>query len=298
MRRYNFLVAGHLFSIELDETVENIPLPRSFEKFRVEEIDPAAPKLFTLRVYCGFDKLLHYDRSEVTGFDWDGERCTIHKAKDFYAIEIADSKSEELRATMVATEDFYETDIFLREKGAWNSYIVNNFIMMNYAFASSYYNTLMIHASVILNNEKSYLFLGKSGTGKSTHSQLWLDNIDGSELLNDDNPIVRIFPDDKVIVYGSPWSGKTPCYKNISSEAGAFVMLEQAPENEIVRESYSKAFVSILTSCSVFRYHEDQYRNLCNTSIRLVELISGYKLKCKPDREAALLCHSTISVKA
>ena len=35
------------------------------------------------------------------------------------------------------------------------------------------------------------LFQGKSGTGKSTHSGLWLKHIPGCELLNDDNPIVH-----------------------------------------------------------------------------------------------------------
>ena len=58
--------------------------------------------------------------------------------------------------------------------------------------------------------------MGKSGTGKSTHSRLWLENVPGATLLNDDNPIVRLTLVG-AIVYGSPWSGKTPCYKNESA---------------------------------------------------------------------------------
>lgn len=49
-----------------------------------------------------------------------------------------------------------------------------------------------IHSSVISLNDGAVLFLGESGTGKSTHTRLWREHIPGAELLNDDSPIVRI----------------------------------------------------------------------------------------------------------
>lgn len=48
-----------------------------------------------------------------------------------------------------------------------------------------------IHSSVISLNGGAVLFLGESGTGKSTHTRLWREHIPGAELLNDDSPIVR-----------------------------------------------------------------------------------------------------------
>ena len=57
------------------------------------------------------------------------------------------------------------------------------------------------------------MLLGKSGTGKSTHSRLWLKYIPDTKLLNDDNPAVRIMDNNTIMIYGTPWSGKTPCYK-------------------------------------------------------------------------------------
>lgn len=48
-----------------------------------------------------------------------------------------------------------------------------------------------IHSSVISLNDGAVLFLGESGTGKSTHTRLWREHIPGAELLNDDSPIVR-----------------------------------------------------------------------------------------------------------
>lgn len=69
-----------------------------------------------------------------------------------------------------------------------------------------------MHASVVATETgKGYLFLGKSGTGKSTHTGLWLQQFSDCHLLNDDNPIVHVDSLGKqATVFGSPWSGKNP----------------------------------------------------------------------------------------
>ena len=156
-----------------------------------------------------------------------------------------------------------------------------------------------MHASVIKKDGKGYLFQGKSGTGKSTHSGLWLKHIPGCELLNDDNPIVHFNRETgEATVYGSPWSGKTPCYKNDSVPVGAFVRLEQAPMNEIQRESPARAFASLLPSCSNLK----EVRELNNGVIETVKYLAAhtpvYFLKCLPDREAAEVCFNTIKQQA
>ena len=69
-------------------------------------------------------------------------------------------------------------------------------------------NTLAIHSSVIEYNNLAYMFLGESGTGKSTHTRLWRECVEGAKLLNDDSPIIRVI-DGITYVYGSPWSGKS-----------------------------------------------------------------------------------------
>ena len=51
---------------------------------------------------------------------------------------------------------------------------------------------IAIHSSAIEWNGHCALFLGESGTGKSTHTRLWREHIAGATLLNDDSPIIRI----------------------------------------------------------------------------------------------------------
>ena len=199
-------------------------------------------------------------------------------------------------------------------------FALNNFIMMLYAFNAVRYSTLLMHSSVIIKRNKetsmevgkieatgegednsngyakAYMFLGKSGTGKSTHSALWLKHIEGCTLLNDDNPVVKVDANSRrATVYGSPWSGKTHCYKNESAAIGAFVQLHQAPKNEIRKESAAHAFAILLPSFSVLKENEKIYREAISAVTALASFSNVYTLNCRPDKEAALLCRNTVA---
>ena len=76
------------------------------------------------------------------------------------------------------------------------------------------------------------MFLGESGTGKSTHTRLWKENIEGATLLNDDSPFLRIV-EGKAIVYGSPWSGKHGLDSNVRVPLKGICILERGTENKI-----------------------------------------------------------------
>jgi len=171
---------------------------------------------------------------------------------------------------------------------------INNSMMLLYAFTTAGLGTLEMHASVIGNGGRGYLFLGKSGTGKSTHSSLWLKYIEGSELVNDDNPIVRVWPDGRIIVYGSPWSGKTPCYRNVEFPVGSFVRIRQCPENKIALMSLPEAYSALYSSCSGFKQMRKMSDGLHESMAAVATTIPCYVLDCRPDEEAARLCASTV----
>ena len=135
-----------------------------------------------------------------------------------------------------------------------------------------------------------------SGTGKSTHTGNWLKYIPGTDLMNDDNPVVR-FIDGQAIVFGSPWSGKTPCYRNVEAPIGAFVQLKQAPENKIRRQNVIEAFASLLPSCSVMKWDKRVYGGLCDGVTRLIENVPTYFLENLPNEDAVRLSYDTIHVK-
>lgn len=231
----------------------------------------------------------------LADFEWEDAHCLIRQKVDGGYLISLQPHGLTGCYTLHSSPDFSRNRLCLTgtDDRFW-SFVLNNFLMMLYTFATAPKSTLMMHASVIERGGKAYLFLGRSGTGKSTHSRLWLEHIPGSRLLNDDNPVVHVGSGCTVTVYGSPWSGKTPCYLNESYPIGAIVRLEQAPANEITRLPAVHAFAAVLPSCSCLKQHEAVYRGVLSAVTQLATVVSVYHLKCLPDAEAARLCCRTV----
>lgn len=172
---------------------------------------------------------------------------------------------------------------------------INNALMLLFTRYTTLHDTLMIHSSVTVYRDKGYAFLGKSGTGKSTHSSLWLKYIGGTWLLNDDNPVIRLEADGTPWIYGTPWSGKTPCYKNERVPLGGIVRLEQAPHNKIVRLEGLDAFAAFLPSCSSLKWKRPLEDALCRTVESVVSRVGVWHLECLPDEAAARLCNASVA---
>lgn len=153
------------------------------------------------------------------------------------------------------------------------------------------HGSIPIHSSTIVWHDRAVLFLGESGTGKSTHTHLWRETIEGSFLLNDDSPIIRA----DGTVFGSPWSGKTPCYRNEHYPIAAIVRLSQAPHNRIRRLSKIEALGALLPSCPPsFAYDEELQDAICATLSQLIPAVPVYHLECLPDADAARLSCKTV----
>ena len=169
-----------------------------------------------------------------------------------------------------------------------------------------------VHSSVISLDGRAVLFLGESGTGKSTHTRLWREHIPGARLLNDDSPIIRIAPEGAaeaasapaadtipalqgVLACGSPWSGKTPCYRNVSHPIAGIVRLSQAPQNRIRRLRPIEAIGALLPSCPPSFAHDERLEDaICRLVSQIVAQVPVYHLECLPDAAAARLSCRTV----
>lgn len=289
-RKLFYRVGGHAFCVVfLDDRNDDSLIP-SFARFRIGE--PAEPLLFTLTVDDSFR--FAEKGQEIGQFDCGGCNhgvyCTGHSE---YQYEISDVQGI-LCSYMQASPDFRESKVaVLGESWSQRNYGLNNALMMTYAFASADKYTMLMHASVIRHQGKGYLMTAPSGTGKSTHTRLWYDNIPGCDLMNDDNPVVRIV-NGEAIVYGSPWSGKTRCYRNIQAPVGGIVRIQQRPENTIRKYSSLEAFSNLLPAISNMKWDERVYKGICDGIAELIRLCGMYELGCLPDAAAAHLCHDTI----
>lgn len=166
---------------------------------------------------------------------------------------------------------------------------LDDFLMITYIYSSAFRHTVLIHASCIAVNDAGCAFIGPSGVGKSTHSRLWLEHIPGSRLLNDDQPVLRLLPDGSVRVYGSPWSGKTPCYRNEGARLNALFFMEQATENQAVRLDGIRAFCRLLEAVSAIGRDARTFAPISETLAEIVGTVPAYLLRNLPEKSAALL---------
>ena len=263
MNSARFKVAEHLLEVRLPDTLITTDIIPSFSPFVCEE---EGDVLFTMTVTEGVAP----DFSaweEVGQFDCGGANHGVYrKADGSYAFEISlpDCDGGALSCCMIA-----------------------------YAFAAAEQDTLLVHASVIRHEGKGYLFTAPSGTGKSTHTWLWHKYIPGCDLMNDDNPVVRIAAGETRI-YGSPWSGKTPCYRNIWAPVGAITRIEQKPENTIRRMAPVEAFATLLPAVSSMKWDRRVYNGICQTISQLLAITPVFWLGCRPDEEAVRVCFAGV----
>lgn len=197
---------------------------------------------------------------------------------------------------LIADKGFTHCRCKLYGNDSMRSFGLNNALMMAFAFASAGKDTLLIHASLIRQNGNAYAFIARSGTGKSTHTGLWMSYLPDCDLMNDDNPVIRII-EGEPWAFGSPWSGKTPCYRNVSAPLKAITKIERANSNSIEKLMPLNAFASMLASVSTMKWDTEIHKLTCNTIKRLIESCDVYTLHCLPNKEAAEICNKAISTK-
>jgi len=144
-----------------------------------------------------------------------------------------------------------------------------------------------LHSSVIIFNNSAVLFLGESGTGKSTHTRLWLNHIAGSRLLNDDSPILSI-DEGEANVHGSPWSGKGQIYINESYPVKAIVRIKQHPFNKLNKLNTLESFGALYPSFPPAFLKDSFFEgHICDIISKVISTTPVFLLHCLPNREAA-----------
>ena len=279
-------VGGHVFSVSGGE--ECLALMENYAPFHCDTDVTDGERAFSLTI--GGSEVPLY--SEELRQEEEGQEIVCGKTADGKAV-FEFRWWNEIAGWLVCSPDYREGRLLTT--GRYTKMAVDNALMVLYALATAASGTVLFHAAVVSHEGKGYMFLGPSGTGKSTHARLWLKYIDGTALVNDDNPVVRLAADGLPVVYGSPWSGKTPCYRNVSYPLGGIVLLSQAPYNKIHRLGGIHAYASLVASISGKRWDSRVADGLHATENALASTVPVWHLECLPDEEAAKLCHAQIN---
>ena len=290
MQKRYFTIAGHNFAITMSEgdVLSLLPNLAPFERESSEELLFEITSDNTVQPSWRGNKIGTFPCPSATFevYRQDNGAYQILTLNEF-GIPCAFMQSDSERRNFTITTRGNSSDVVFG---------FNNTLMVIFTMCTAPHKTLLMHSATVENGGKGYMFLGVSGQGKSTHSNKWVEYIKGSTLINDDNPVIRIADDGTPIVYGSPWSGKRPIYKNVHYPIGGIAAIEQDKTNHIRRESIPTAFGIMLCSCSTLKFDKEIHIFICSTISKLLEKITIHTLFCLPNEEAARLSSSTFGL--
>ena len=189
----------------------------------------------------------------------------------------------------------YNTKLFM-EKYPEATEDLGEYMMSGSAFYRNLIDRdgLMLHSSAVVVDGKVYLFTADSGTGKSTHTGLWLKHFgDRAYILNDDKPALRL-EDGVWYAYGTPWSGKHDISRNERVPVAGIACLERGENNEIEPIGGIEAISAIMKQ--VNRPRAAEYRvKLMKLMDKLITQVPVWRLRCNMDPEAAKVSYEAMS---
>lgn len=155
-------------------------------------------------------------------------------------------------------------------------------MMFNYILL--HHMGLIFHASCIAHEGEGILFIGPSGTGKSTQAELWR-TCRGADIINGDKAGVTLR--EVPMVHGVPFPGTSGICKNVSLPLKAIVVLFQAAENTVCRMGASQAVTALCPNLFVDQAIPEEWQLALNLLLDLIAQVPVYSLACTPDVRAA-----------
>ena len=177
-RKYQ--IAGHCFEVSGERICEAVAHIDGFRLFEVENQEGD----------FAFREGEWMDVPEVLSvqyiFEYEDVKGCFIRTADGYRLSLkpADEEAFEMWCRQDGKEVFFA--------GNWSVRLYRFAMWVGFGLMTLPSETIAVHSSCIVYQDKAVLFLGESGTGKSTHTRLWREHIPGAVLLNDDSPMIRI----------------------------------------------------------------------------------------------------------
>lgn len=148
-------------------------------------------------------------------------------------------------------------------------------IRLAYLLLAQNHHMAALHSASILYQGRAWLFSAPSGTGKSTHTNLWHTLLNVPVLNGDLNLLA--FEEGKPVIHGIPWCGTSQISDTKTHPLGGIILLKQAGEDFVEDLSLDKSRLFILQRLmSPFWNPDMQEKNL-----QFVEKLSPHILICR-----------------
>ena len=140
---------------------------------------------------------------------------------------------------------------------------------------------VVLHACGVVHRERGLLFVGPSGTGKTTMARLWSNSGEAS-VLNDEYCIVRAMRG-QFWLYGTPWvgSGGFCSFGKVPLEEVFFV--EHGKTTERVSLGETEAISRLMSQAFLPMWDKSKMQLVLDTCVDLVQSLSCWRLPFVPD---------------
>lgn len=155
------------------------------------------------------------------------------------------------------------------------------------------HGAMLVHSSVLVYDNKAYLFTADSGVGKSTHTRMWHDKFgEKVHILNDDKPIVKI-KNGVPLCCGTPFDGGSKIANNETVPIGAIIFIERSDTNFMTIPDTKEIVQRLYTSTVKYVNKEDGMCLLSNFD-NLISHTKFFVLHCNTDKSAVDVAYYAI----
>lgn len=159
-----------------------------------------------------------------------------------------------------------------------------------------FHSTFVLHSATFDVDGVGVAFAAHSGTGKTTHMNLWQQLL-GEKMIvvNGDKPIVRFFEDEPNIpyAYGTPWNGKEGLGCNMRTPLKHICFIERSETNYVEKMNKSDAINRIFNQIYM---PKDPVAVMKTMELinRLLSCCELWIIHCNMESEAAEVAYNTI----
>ena len=151
---------------------------------------------------------------------------------------------------------------------------------------------LGVHSVAMEYGGRVVLVSAPSGTGKSTHTEIWRRQF-GAKIINGDYGFLE--PNgDEILYHGTPFSGSSEyCEKGIW-RVSDMVIIRQAKKNQVERLGGHTAYVKIMENSFVPRWDVEKSQMALDLILNIMKNIRIWRLSCTPELEAAVVLRNAL----
>lgn len=160
-------------------------------------------------------------------------------------------------------------------------------------------NSFVLHSACFDVDGVGVAFAAHSGTGKTTHMNLWQKHLKNKmTIVNGDKPIIRFFDSepDTPYAYGTPWNGKEHLGCNMRTVIKHICFIERSETNYVVPLDKNEAVNRMIKQVYIPK-NSVALMNTMNLIDRLLSCCNIWVIYCNMEPEAAEVAYNTIFTK-